>query len=45
MSNNDFFEYSPFNEENLSWQSALVYTAGALFLLLVGFIGNGVLVL
>ena len=42
MSYNDFFEYSPFNEEDQSWQSALVYTAGALFLLLLGFVGNGV---
>ena len=43
MSYNDSFEYSPFNEENQSWQSALVDTAGVLFLLLLGFIGNGVL--
>ena len=42
MSYNDSFEYSPFNEEDQSWQSALVDTAGALLLLLLGFVGNGV---
>ena len=42
MSYNDFFEYSPFNEEDQSWQSALVDTVGALLLLLLGFVANGV---
>lgn len=42
MSYNDFFEYSPFNEEDQSWQSALIDTAGALLLLLLGFVANGV---
>ena len=43
MSYNDYFRYYPFNEEEQSWQSALVDTVGVLFLLLLGFIGNGVL--
>lgn len=43
MSYNDSFEYSPFNEEDQGWRSALVCTAGALLILLLGFIGNGVL--
>ena len=38
----DPFNFSPPDEEEQNWRSALVYTIGALLLLLLGFIGNGV---
>ena len=43
MSNENPFNYSSSKDEEKNWQSALVYTIGALLLLLLGFIGNGVL--
>ncbi len=43
MGDNDSFEPSTANGNEMNWQRALVYTAGALLLLLVGFVGNGVL--
>ena len=42
MDFDDPFNFSPPDEEEQNWRSALVYTIGALLLLLQGFIGNGV---
>ena len=38
----DPFNFSPPDEEEQSWRSALVYTIGVLLMLLLGLIGNGV---
>lgn len=43
MSNEDPFNYSSSKDKEQNWQSALVYTIGALLMLLLGLIGNGVL--
>lgn len=37
------FNYSSNKEEERDWHSALIYTIGALLMLLFGLIGNGVL--
>lgn len=42
MNFDDPFNFSPPDEKEQSVHSALVYTIGALFLLLLGLFGNGV---
>ena len=41
MSYDDPFNYFPGSEEEQDWRSALLYTIGALLMLLLGLIGNG----
>jgi hypothetical protein len=43
MAFNDPFNYSPTDDEPQSWRSALLYIIGVLLMVIVGFIGNGVL--
>ena len=38
----DPFNFSPNDEEEESWRSALVYTIGVLIMLILGLLGNGV---
>ena len=37
------FNYAPTDDEPQDWRSALLYTVGVLLMLIVGFVGNGVL--